>query len=180
MRKKLMMAYNKSPLSIPSIGSSSSRTPSPLPKDVTQAIAEATAAIDESSESENETEPARMFQRRVSTTKNLNGSVSTVPFHLNLKLELNLNLIDVQLVGKREYGHKVVNIFAYNTFIGILKWIMKAKPYINNRNWAIKSIREAPKGATQIDIKSQMSHHDTRQAKNAFEWIYNENDTSRY
>lgn len=116
-----MMAYNKSPLSIPSIGSSSSRTPSPLPKDVTQAIAEATAAIDESSESENETEPARMFQRRVSTTKNLNGSVSTVPFHLNLKLELNLNLIDVQLVGKREYGHKVVNIFAYNKFIGIPK-----------------------------------------------------------
>lgn len=71
-----MMAANKSPLSIPSIGSSSSRTPSPLPKDVTQAIAAATAAIDESSESENETEPARIFQRRVSTSKNLNGSVS--------------------------------------------------------------------------------------------------------
>lgn len=70
-----MMAANKSPLSIPSIGSSSSRTPSPLPKDVTQAIA--AAAIDESSESENETEPARIFQRRVSTSKNLNGSVST-------------------------------------------------------------------------------------------------------
>lgn len=66
---------NKSPLSIPSIGSSSSRTPSPLPKDVTQAIA-AAATADESSESENETEPARIFQRRVSTSKNLNGSVS--------------------------------------------------------------------------------------------------------
>lgn len=68
---------NKSPLSIPSFGMSSSRTPSPLPKDVTQAIAAATAA-DESSESENETEPARIFQRRVSTSKNLslNGSVS--------------------------------------------------------------------------------------------------------
>lgn len=69
---------NKSPLSIPSIGSSSSRTPSPLPKDVTQAIA-AAATVDESSESENETEPARIFQRRVSTSKNLNGSVSN--FH---------------------------------------------------------------------------------------------------
>lgn len=100
------MAHNKSPLSIPSIGSSSSRTPSPLPKDVTQAIAAATAAIDESSESENETEPARMFQRRVSTTKNLNGSVSNVSFQLNLEL----NLIDVQLVFEREYGIKVANM----------------------------------------------------------------------
>lgn len=74
---------NKSPLSIPSIGSSSSRTPSPLPKDVTQAIA-AAAAVDESSESENETEPARIFQRRVSTSKNLslNGSVSKFSHHL--------------------------------------------------------------------------------------------------
>lgn len=71
---------NKSPLSIPSIGSSSSRTPSPLPKDVTQAIA-AAAAVDESSESENETEPARIFQRRVSTSKNLNGSVSEIVHH---------------------------------------------------------------------------------------------------
>lgn len=70
---------NKSPLSIPSIGSSSSRTPSPLPKDVTQAIAAAATTVDESSESENETEPARIFQRRVSTTKTLNGSVSN--FH---------------------------------------------------------------------------------------------------
>lgn len=73
---KIMMAHNKSPMSMLSIGSSSSRTPSPLPKDVTQAIAAATAAVDESSESENETEPARIFQRRVSTSKNLNGSVS--------------------------------------------------------------------------------------------------------
>lgn len=32
--------------------------------------------VDESSESENETEPAKMFQRRVSTSKTLNGSVS--------------------------------------------------------------------------------------------------------
>lgn len=79
-----MANHNKSPLSIPSIGSSSSRTPSPLPKDVTQAIAAATAAIDESSESENETEPARIFQRRVSTSKNLNGSVS-IPYILFLR-----------------------------------------------------------------------------------------------
>lgn len=31
---------------------------------------------DESSESENETEPARVFHRRVSTSKTINGSVS--------------------------------------------------------------------------------------------------------
>lgn len=85
---------NKSPLSIPSIGSSSSRTPSPLPKDVTQAIA-AAAAIDESSESENETEPARIFQRRVSTSKNLslNGSVSKFSHHLLLYCNMILYLL---------------------------------------------------------------------------------------
>lgn len=65
---------NKSPLSIPSIGSGS-RTPSPLAKEVTDTIVTA-ANADESSESENETEPARVFQRRVSTSKTLNGSVS--------------------------------------------------------------------------------------------------------
>lgn len=89
---KIMMAHNKSPMSMLSIGSSSSRTPSPLPKDVTQAIAAATAAVDESSESENETEPAKIFHRRLST--NAKSAVSnapngrpfvslTTPFHSN-------------------------------------------------------------------------------------------------
>lgn len=69
---------NKSPLSIPSSVNSSSRTPSPLPDNVTNTIlaAAASVAVDESSESENETEPARVFQRRVSTSRTLNGSVS--------------------------------------------------------------------------------------------------------
>lgn len=38
------------------------------------------SVAEESSESENETEPARIFQRRVSTSKTLNGSVSNFFF----------------------------------------------------------------------------------------------------
>lgn len=37
-----------------------------------------TTITEESSESENETEPAKMFQRRVSTSKTLNGSVCKI------------------------------------------------------------------------------------------------------
>lgn len=42
----------------------------------------AAPVAEESSESENETEPARIFQRRVSTSKTLNGSVSIFLFFL--------------------------------------------------------------------------------------------------
>lgn len=49
---------------------SKKKAPQTSPAGVAGSIAE------ESSESENETEPARIFQRRVSTSKTLNGSVS--------------------------------------------------------------------------------------------------------
>lgn len=68
---------NKLSLSIPSLISFVSRTPSPIHSDTTESNVNNANVPDESSESENETEPARVFQRRVSTTKNLNGSVST-------------------------------------------------------------------------------------------------------
>lgn len=42
------------------------------------------AITEESSESENETEPASVFQRRVSTSKELNGSVSDFCFYFVL------------------------------------------------------------------------------------------------
>lgn len=70
---------NKLSLSIPSIISMVSRTPSPSPihSDTNDANESTINVPDESSESENETEPARVFERRVSTSKTLNGSVST-------------------------------------------------------------------------------------------------------
>lgn len=70
---------NKLSLSIPSIISMVSRTPSPssIHSDTTDANESTINVPDESSESENETEPARVFERRVSTSKTLNGSVST-------------------------------------------------------------------------------------------------------
>lgn len=59
-------------LSIPSLISFISRTPSPVLGDKNAP----TASIPEdSSDSENETEPARVFHRRLSTNKNLNKAV---------------------------------------------------------------------------------------------------------
>lgn len=77
---------DKSPLSIPSIASSS-RTPSP--NDNAQSNLNDINVPDESSESENETEPARVFQRRVSTSKNLNGSVSENLYHIILPIPIS-------------------------------------------------------------------------------------------
>lgn len=80
---------DKSLLSMPSIGSSSAELKkslaSPKQKDtkvgadgkLAEKSAQHVTVIDESSESENEAEPARVFQRRVSTNKTLNGSVNS-------------------------------------------------------------------------------------------------------
>lgn len=50
----------------------------PVPPLQTSPAGVGASIAEESSESENETEPARVFQRRVSTSKTLNGSVSIV------------------------------------------------------------------------------------------------------
>lgn len=81
---------DKSLLSMPSIGSNrTTASPSPSsasqsqlnlsssPKNAIDDEKQIDCAVEESSESENEAEPGcRVFQRRVSTTKTLNGSVS--------------------------------------------------------------------------------------------------------
>lgn len=59
--------------------------------------------VDESSESENETEPARAFLRRVSTSKTLNGSVSKQENNQNVFafLEISVRLMFTQFVNER-------------------------------------------------------------------------------